>query len=697
MGVESSSDSAGKKNNLDYQFVNGIGGNRYGMELIYANKVQKQKVIKATMPIFLKKLKVFGQIDKNDWHNQIILGDNLRILKTVLLLKERGILRNKDGSQGIRLIYIDPPFGTGDTYSRNKVSVYSARLTGTDYLEWLRRRIILLRELLSENGSLYVRTDCHFGHYLKVLLDEIFGVKHFRNEIILNRTKKIFDGVSRFNTATDSLFFYTKTENYLFNGLKKPRIKQKWIPMHSPGIRWTKVDSEYVQFFKQEDLQERKGVVYSRGRVFEEKVLIPPDGRHWTFTQQRLEQYRKEGRIRINRKNGIPEYLTSDKEIVDSNWTDIPGYSFKWNFPTENSEQLLERIMIASSNDGDVVLDAFAGSGTTGAVAEKMGRRWIMIDSSRTSAFTMLRRMVGLKKKIGNKGERIKPAPFSIYEAQPGYNIGMPKLSFSDEFYQGIIPSEEAAIPFDSYVRLALALFRCHHNLHFLNAIRIDGTLDHDPVIVYDWQGKEKQILNEDYIRQLHSRIRNRRGDRLFIIAPAPLISFYQDSILLNNKEYHILKIPNSVLTELFNGGNRWLRAESEIDISHIINTIALDLIYPPAVRCCYTIENGGPDESMEAVIKILDFKSHVFSREPLTEKETGINSLSMVSIDYDYSGEFFRMEDSWEFKDLARQDFEIRFPIENLHDVMMIIYTDTFGNERKEVKSPDDFQINTD
>ena len=162
------------------------------------------------MAVPLQKVKVFGDVKDDEWHNMLIFGDNLQVLKTLLKMKEEGKLKNADGTKGVRLIYIDPPFGTGDIYGRNNVGAYSAKLMGAKYLEWLRQRIILLKELLSDDGSFYMRIDYHFGHYMKVLLDEIFGKENFRNEIIINRTKKVFEGINRFNTATDSVFSILK-------------------------------------------------------------------------------------------------------------------------------------------------------------------------------------------------------------------------------------------------------------------------------------------------------------------------------------------------------------------------------------------------------------------------------------------------------------------------------------------------------
>lgn len=641
-------------------------------ELVYPGKASTGQIIGETVYVSLKRIRVVGDISGSGWYNRIFLGDNLPILKSLLKWKERGEFVNRDRSPGIRLIYIDPPFGTGDSYARNAVQAYSGKTTGDRYLEWLRRRIILLRELLSDDGSFYMRTDYHFGHYMKVLCDEVFGADKFRNEIIINRTKKVFDGISRFNTATDSLLFYTKGDRYFFNGVDKPRGQQKWIPMHSPGIRWSRVDPEYLPFYRQEDLKMRRKGAYSRGRVFQGKVLSPPEGRHWTFSQERLERYRKEGRIRLNPKNGVPEYLTSDREIVASDWTDIPGYSFKWNYPTENSEQLLERIIGASSEPGDILLDAFAGSGTTGAVGEKMGRRWIMLDSSRTSGFTMLKRMLSLRKHIGNRGRSLSPSPFATYEALYGKEI------LSDRSFQ-------------KYVAVVLEIFGCEEKVEIFNRVRIDGRRGNDPVMVFNWKKEGEGVLHPDHIRQLHRRLGESSWARFFIIVPSSLIAFHEDSLLLDDTEYHILRVPNSILLELSRGDARKIQSDGQMDVIYLMNDVALDLVFPPSVKCRYSTEDGssGP----EVVVRILDFKSHVYSKRPLEERERGIDALEMVAVDNDYNREYFRLSRIWHAKELAEVEYELRFPVPDVKGEMMMVFWDRYGNEKKEVWSVEDFK----
>lgn len=212
-------------------------------------------------------------------------------------------------------------------------------------------------------------------------MDEIFGRENFRNEIVVSRTKKIFTGVNGYNVATDSLFFFAKTDKFKFFAQYKRREKrQQWINMHSPG--------------------ERK----PPERVIFGKLYYPPKGRHWTFVQETIDRLIAEGRVRIkedveyidingNRVKGMPQYLMAEEELLDSNWTDIPGYSQSQSFPTENSEILLKRVIETASEQGDLVMDFFLGSGTTTAVAHKLRRKWIGIEMGEHFYTVVLPRM----------------------------------------------------------------------------------------------------------------------------------------------------------------------------------------------------------------------------------------------------------------------------------------------------------------
>jgi len=320
-----------------------------------------------------------GKIVDTGWKNKLIWGDNKYVMSSLL----------DEFAGKIDLIYIDPPFYSGADQTikipigeeskilkePSMVEEYAYRNTWNKdvdgFCQHMYERLLLIRDLLSPNGSLYVRFDWHYGHYVKLLLDEVFDIFNFKNEIVLNRIKKSDPNVRKHNAATDSLYFYAFGD-YTLNLVKK-RIEKRegyWHAMDSQG------QGEPRRFFG--------------------KLLVPPAGRHWTFNQEKIDKMIEEGKIRLNPKTNKPEYWIGEREelLIDSNWTDIPGYSFSTPYPTENAEQVLERVILASSNEGNLVADFFCGSGTTGAVAEKLHRRWVMCDIGRFAIHTTRKRLL---------------------------------------------------------------------------------------------------------------------------------------------------------------------------------------------------------------------------------------------------------------------------------------------------------------
>ena len=343
---------------------------------------------------------------KKRWNNKLIFADNLHTLKYIQKLQE------KKEVDKIKLIYIDPPFGTGDIYDASGAPAYSATLRGAEFIEFLRKRLILLKELLADDGSIYVRIDYHFGHYIKVIMDEIFGKNNFKNEIIVNRRKKSAQETVKFNVSTEIIFFYTKTEKFDFH----------------KGIRHRKCSFCGAEKEPDWHIMISSGIRHPPERMILGKKMLPPKGFHWTYSQKNIDRMTEEERIRINQKSvytdlngkkirGMVEYLQTEDVPIDSSWTDVYGYTSKWKYPTENSEDLLARVIETSSNEGDIILDCFAGSGTTGCVAEKLDRKWIMVDSSKLAIYTIVKRLHSLKKEIGNKGKPLKPKPFGVYNA----------------------------------------------------------------------------------------------------------------------------------------------------------------------------------------------------------------------------------------------------------------------------------------
>jgi len=327
-------------------------------ELIYQGKAWPQDILENTPAAVLEPLRTLGgnpSCATAGWSNMLILGDNLPVLKTLLEMKEKGTLRDSRGQPGITLIYIDPPFSSRQEYRASSgIKAYEDTLTGPAFVEFLRRRLLFLRKLLTEDGSIYVHLDERKSHYIKVIMDEIFGEENFQREIIWR-----IGWVSGFKTRAknwirnhDVILFYTKSRNFYFHKLYLP---------YPPGYR-------------RRDGQPPRGKGY------------PLEDTWNCYPQDRLDS------IQIMSFSGE-----------------------KTGFPTQKNEKLLERIILASSRKGDLVLDAFCGSGTALSVAEKLGRRWIGIDNSEVAVQIAENRLLTLRRNIGNTGERLKPRPFTLY------------------------------------------------------------------------------------------------------------------------------------------------------------------------------------------------------------------------------------------------------------------------------------------
>lgn len=637
-------------------------------ELTYADKEREEDILADTFAVPLQPVKTFGS-NGDGWTNKLIFGDNLQVLKT--------LMNDPEVKGKVRLIYIDPPFGTGDIYdARGEAPAYSAKLQGAKFIEFLRKRLVFLREILADDGSIYVRTDYHFGHYLKAVMDEVFGKNNFRNEIIVNKSGRPTEAIGQYHSSSDFLLFYSKTQNCYFKNFEIPRVNPQWRAMHLPGVRWTKIDKRYLHLYKN-DIVERNDEFYTRARIFFGKEMLPPEGRHWAINQENIVKLGKEGRIKLNEK-GNPISVESDTQKIHDNWTDIPGYSQYWDYPTENSEQLLERVIVGSSEPGDLILDAFAGSGTTGAVAEKLGRRWIMIDCGKLAIYTMQKRLLNLRKEIGNKGKPLKAKPFTLC------NAGLYD-------YQKL-----KQLPWEEYRDFVLKLFQCRDERHRIAGVGLDGYLGANDVLVFNYQKYKDAVLDRGFIDDLHPILGDKIGQRFFVIAPAASVAFLEDYIEKGNTRYFVLRIPYSIIDELHRKGFTHIKQPvSEMDVNNTVDAVGFDFIQIPDVECQYYLDKpkgqvGLGHGGKNAVIKIKKFESNIISKKPLHYEN--METLSMVMVDYDYDGKVFNFDEVFYAEDLKKQDYEVRFDSNKLNGQMMLIYIDIFGNEKREVKQLKDF-----
>lgn len=339
--------------------------------------------------------------------NALYYGENLAVLAA--LLREPRV-RGK-----VRLIYIDPPYATRSVFqSRKQADAYHDLLGGSGYLEFLRERLILLRELLADDGSIYVHLDENMAFQAKLLMDEIFGSTNFRNWLTRkkcnpkNYTRKTYGNVA------DYILFYTKTDDYVWHRpveawtderaareytYSEPGTGRRFkkVPVHAPGVRNGETGKTW------------------RG-------MNPPPGKHWQYPPRTLDEMDARGeiywsptgnprrKIYLDQSDGIPvqDIWMGFRDAHNQNIR-ITGY------PTEKNPALLARIIAASSDPGDLVLDCFCGSGTTLEAAHRLGRHWLGVDNSPEAIRTTLARFAKGVEPMGDFVRRmerddVKPA-----------------------------------------------------------------------------------------------------------------------------------------------------------------------------------------------------------------------------------------------------------------------------------------------
>jgi adenine-specific DNA-methyltransferase len=355
-------------------------GNGIPFRLEYEGKLSVEKIL-GVFPAQLNCVISVGKCPKN----RLIYGDNLRVLSN--------LLNDANVAGKVKLIYIDPPYATGFGFeSRKQSHAYHDLIDRADYLEFLRHRLVLFKELLAGDGSIYVHLDENMAFPIKILMDEIFGSKNFRNWITRKKCNPKNYTRKQYGNISDYILFYTKSDNYVWNqafeawtdatAKKEYQYveegtgrRYKKVPIHAPGTRNGATGQPW------------------RG-------MLPPPGKHWQYTPETLDDMDARGEIYWS-PTGNPRrkvYFDNSKGIpVQDIWLDFKdahNQNIKiTGYPTEKNSEMLRRIILASSNKKDLVLDAFSGSGTTIAVAEELGRQWIAIDNSPLAIETTIHRL----------------------------------------------------------------------------------------------------------------------------------------------------------------------------------------------------------------------------------------------------------------------------------------------------------------
>ena len=342
------------------------------MQLNYPDKKTDQEVFNAIPNIELE------QTNKSNSHNLLIQANNLVALKQLITQY------NLTGK--IDLIYIDPPFATNNTFtitdgrastisnSKNGSVAYTDTLKGFKFIEFIRERLILLNMLLSDKGSIYLHINYKIGHYVKIIMDEIFGIDNFRNDITREKCNPKNFARKGYGNIKDLILFYSKSDNLIWNEPKTPYTEEdklKLFPKTENGRRYTT-----IPLHAPGETQNGK-----TSQAF--KGILPPAGRHWRSDVSILEQWDNDGLIEWSNKGNPRKKIYLDgqegKRMQDIWEFKDPQYPV---YPTEKNADLLDLIIKTSSNENSIVLDCFAGSGTTLKSAQKHGRQWIGIDNS---------------------------------------------------------------------------------------------------------------------------------------------------------------------------------------------------------------------------------------------------------------------------------------------------------------------------
>jgi DNA modification methylase len=350
------------------------------------------------------------------WTNKLIWGDNKLILSS---LKSGALRRQIENAGGLKLIYIDPPFDVGADFSMdieiggetfhkepNLLEQIAYRDTwgrGADsFIAMIYERLLLMRDLMHDEGSIYVHCDWRVESYLRVAMEDIFGRNNFRNHISWKKSqgaRGVSEGLKNYIRLQDSILFFSKRENNTYNNQKLPYAEAT------------------LAMFKYED---RKG-------CYRLNILR-------NYSEDSIARMDREGLIHTDAdgKRHLKQYLTEESGVsLPDIWTDIStlGVTSHENvfYPTQKPETLLERVLKASSNEGDLVADFFCGSGTTAAVAEKLGRKWIATDLGKFGIHTTRKRLIGVQRELKTAGKAFRA--FEVlnlgrYERQAYLNVG---------------------------------------------------------------------------------------------------------------------------------------------------------------------------------------------------------------------------------------------------------------------------------
>ena len=586
-------------------------------ELRYAGKMRKEDILAdqdGTFAVPLQVEKIYnGEREKfkDDWRNMLVFGDNLQFLKT-LYKNEDPLIKDKVKGK-VKLIYIDPPFATeGDFNTQNGQKAYTDKAKGSEFIEFIRKRLILASEILQDDGFICVHLDQKKGHYIKMIMDEVFGENNFVNELIWSYRSGGASKKVSLPRKHDNILVYRKSENATVNS----KIERQYLEKQFMD---TKID-ENGNFYSDTLLRD----------VFEGLINTYENGIIKTFNTRPV--------------------LNLSTERID--------------YPTQKPEGLLSLIVEVFSNENDLVLDFFGGSGTTCSVAEKLNRRWINCDIGKYSFYTTQRRFLTIQdsKNIFNNKQKYGKLAKTFVTV----NTGIYDLKKMQELNQ------------DKYIEFVLQLFEVTPKKQTKKGFAFHGERkDGYPVIVWDYWNNKESKLDIFFFFFLHQTLGKSVSKRVYIIAPANAVDFISDFYELDDVRYYFLKIPYQIIKELHPKDFAKIRQpKSKNKVNDLDNAIGFHFSLQPEVEA--TFEND--------TLVIKKFISN-FREEETNKDLKNFESLSMVVIDNNYNEkDGFIMSDCIFSEDIESVQSTLQIPLQNTGDHICVIFIDIYGNEFKQV-----------
>jgi DNA modification methylase len=647
---------------LDERYRSALFHSTREAELAYSGKVSRGAVLAGAMAVPLQTQKRFGD-QEGDWIDKLVFGDNLQVLKTLLEHKERGLLRNADGSLGARLVYIDPPFATKREFRGKRGQLaYRDKVAGAEFIEYLRKRLVLIHELLSEDGSLYLHLDTNKVHYLKVVLDEVFGPQNFRSEIVWKRSSAHSDtkqGRAQHGRIHDSILWYTKSPQWV------------WNPQYTP------YDQEYIDDFY-------RFVEEGTGRRYRLGDLTAPGGagkgnpryelmgvtRYWRYSKKEMARLVDEGRVVQTAPGTVPAYKRYLDEMpgvsLQDIWTDIKPIgaqaSEREGYPTQKPVELLDRIIKSSTNEGDLIVDCFVGSGTTLVSAAQLKRRWVGVDCGKLAIYTAQRRLLSLT--------------VDDQDASSAFEI----------CYAGLYDNELLEqLSFDDFRAFTLDLFDCRPGTFGINGVSMAGKRKGDPVHIFPFHQVDADLDN-GYIESLHERIGDRVDKAVYVVVPDARCDpgLFEDILSFGSTSYFLLRVPYSVIEALHDRSFQLLGQPSALEqVNDALESYGFDFIQLPEATL------GVKERGAELVVTLKHFHRGGLDPDDISGLEDkGRGDLAMILVDPTFDGSMFRLGEHLFAEDLAANEW--KFSINRAEGAtVMLVLVDVHGNELRQVIHP--------